>query len=64
MKSEISKELAQKYQEQLDRVNRHEYFEDAKICDVCGSPNVHFSQRQNGVGRTCLDCRNYEISRK
>jgi len=53
---ESQQELAQKYQEQVDRLNRNEFFEDAMKCDVCGSSNVHFTQKLNGVGRTCADC--------
>ena len=52
-------ELAQKYQEVLDIGARGQWFEDATKCDVCGSSNVHFTQKLNGVLRTCVPCEEY-----
>jgi len=54
-------ELQKKYQEKLDSQN--DFFEDASKCDVCGSDEVVFEQRENGVVRICQgDCLRYEIS--
>ena len=49
--------LAQKYQEVLDIGANGEFFEDAMRCDVCSSADVHFTQKLNGVNRTCKVCK-------
>jgi len=50
-------ELAQKYQHVLDVGANGEWFEDAMKCDVCSSTDVHFTQKLNGVNRTCKVCK-------
>jgi hypothetical protein len=54
-------ELAQKYAEQQDfrDAPERDYFIDHFKCDVCSSPNLHFTQKQNGIIRKCKDCEKF-----
>ncbi len=55
----LQKQLELEYQNKLDMVNEYEFFEDASMCDVCGSDNVLFTEMLNGVIRTCGSCEDF-----
>lgn len=49
-------QLQQEYKKQIDIVNDFEFDENVKICDVCGSNDLTFTQKENGILRDCNAC--------
>ncbi len=53
-------QLQQEYKKQIDLVNNFEFDENVKNCDVCGSDDLTFIQKENAVDRNCNDCLKFQ----
>ncbi len=53
-------ELQKQYKKNIDEhMDNSDYLEDVTRCGTCGSSNVYFTQKQNGIVKDCKNCDKY-----